>query len=84
MRDLQIAKKQTWDEKQRSSARYEEERKVNLANKVTIHLIVNVILDNMIAFKVIVSKSFTHYFEIEKNIAIYSHCIIQTRLHFTL
>ncbi|XP_060556086.1 chromosome-associated kinesin KIF4-like [Ruditapes philippinarum] len=33
VKDLQIAKKQTWDEKQRASGRFEEERKVNLANK---------------------------------------------------
>jgi len=34
VKDLQIAKKQTWAEKQRASSKYEEERKVNLANKV--------------------------------------------------
>ncbi|KAH3830071.1 chromosome-associated kinesin KIF4-like [Dreissena polymorpha] len=43
VRDLQIAKKQTWDEKQRASARYEEERKVNLANKG----ILDWVMDNM-------------------------------------
>ncbi|XP_013384839.1 chromosome-associated kinesin KIF4 isoform X2 [Lingula anatina] len=31
--DLQIAKRQTWEEKQRLSIQYEEERKTNLANK---------------------------------------------------
>lgn len=31
--DLQIAKRQTWEEKERLSAQYEEERKTNLANK---------------------------------------------------
>jgi len=31
--DLQIAKHQTWEEKERLSARYEEERKTNLANR---------------------------------------------------
>nr|KAG5698517.1 hypothetical protein BaRGS_023220 [Batillaria attramentaria] len=31
--DLQLAKKQTWEEKERQSARFEEERKINLANK---------------------------------------------------
>lgn len=33
VKDLQIAKKMTWDEKMRASGKYEEERKVNLANK---------------------------------------------------
>ncbi len=32
--DLQIAKRQTWEEKERLSAQYEEERKTNLANRV--------------------------------------------------
>ncbi len=32
--DLQMAKKQTWEEKQRLSEMYENERKKNLANKV--------------------------------------------------
>ena len=34
VRDLQIAKQQTWAEKEKASSRYEEERKINLANKV--------------------------------------------------
>ena len=42
MKDLQIAKKQTWDEKQRASGRFEEERKVNLANKVFYDLFLEV------------------------------------------
>lgn len=33
VKDLQIAKKQTWDERQRVSGKFEEERKTNLANK---------------------------------------------------
>ncbi|XP_033124252.1 kinesin-like protein KIF3B [Anneissia japonica] len=33
IKDLQIAKKQTWEEKERLSVQYEEDRKVNLANK---------------------------------------------------
>ncbi|GFR61522.1 kinesin-like protein [Elysia marginata] len=33
IRDLEIAKKQTWPEKEKMSAKYEEERKINLANK---------------------------------------------------
>ncbi|KAL3879007.1 hypothetical protein ACJMK2_031328 [Sinanodonta woodiana] len=33
VKDLQIAKKQTWEERERQSMKYEEERKVNLANK---------------------------------------------------
>lgn len=32
--DLQLAKKQTWEEKERLSALYEEQRKINLANRV--------------------------------------------------
>ena len=36
IRDLEIAKKQTWPEKERMSSKYEEERKINLANKVRI------------------------------------------------
>ncbi len=32
--DLQVAKQQTWEEKERLSRMYEEERKKNLANKV--------------------------------------------------
>ncbi|KAK2186973.1 hypothetical protein NP493_183g04000 [Ridgeia piscesae] len=31
--DLQVAKRQTWEEKERMSAKFEEERKINLANK---------------------------------------------------
>ena len=34
--DLQVAKQQTWEEKERLSLMYEEERKKNLANKVGI------------------------------------------------
>ena len=34
MRDLQIAKGHTWEEKERKSRQFEEERKTNLANKV--------------------------------------------------
>ena len=34
MADLQLAKKQTWEEKERLSALYEEQRKINLANRV--------------------------------------------------
>lgn len=33
VRDLQVAKRQTWDEKERLSHQYEEERRINLANK---------------------------------------------------
>ncbi|XP_071951245.1 uncharacterized protein [Antedon mediterranea] len=33
IKDLQIAKKQTWEEKERLSIQYEDDRKVNLANK---------------------------------------------------
>ena len=36
IRDLQVAKRQTWEEKERMSAKFEEERKINLANKVCI------------------------------------------------
>ncbi len=32
--DLQVAKQQTWEEKERLSRMYENERKNNLANKV--------------------------------------------------
>ncbi|XP_076468028.1 kinesin-like protein KIF3A isoform X2 [Babylonia areolata] len=31
--DLQLAKKQTWEEKERLSAQYEDQRKINLANR---------------------------------------------------
>ena len=34
VKDLQIAKQQTWEEKENLSARFEEERRTNLANKV--------------------------------------------------
>lgn len=34
MEDLQLAKQQTWEEKERLSLMYEEERKKNLASKV--------------------------------------------------
>ena len=40
--DLQVAKQQTWQEKERLSGMYEEERKKNLANKVrhlTLHML---------------------------------------------
>lgn len=33
IKDLQIAKKQSWEEKERMSAQYEEDRKLNLAKK---------------------------------------------------
>ncbi|XP_028405762.1 kinesin-II 85 kDa subunit-like [Dendronephthya gigantea] len=33
VRELQVAKRQTWEEKERLSHRYEEERRINLANK---------------------------------------------------
>ena len=33
-KNLEIPKKQTWAEKEKQSAKYDEERKVNLANKV--------------------------------------------------
>ncbi|KAJ8298132.1 hypothetical protein KUTeg_024663 [Tegillarca granosa] len=33
VQDLQIAKRQTWEERERLSHKYQEERKVNLANK---------------------------------------------------
>lgn len=39
--DLQVAKQHTWEEKERLSSMYEEERKKNLANKVrclTLHV----------------------------------------------
>jgi hypothetical protein len=32
--DLQVAKRQTWDEKEKLSAMFEEERRKNLASKV--------------------------------------------------
>ena len=35
--DLQVAKQQTWEEKERLSRMYEDERKNNLANKVAIY-----------------------------------------------
>ena len=34
IKDLQVAKRQTWEEKERLSSQYEDERKANLANKV--------------------------------------------------
>ena len=43
--DLQVAKQQTWQEKERLSGMYEEERKKNLANKVR-HLTLS-LLGNM-------------------------------------
>ena len=39
VQDLQVAKQQTWEEKERLSAKYEEERKTNLANKVGSRLL---------------------------------------------
>ena len=36
--DLEVAKKQTWVEKVKRSAKSEEERKVNLANKVSLNI----------------------------------------------
>ncbi|XP_052792846.1 chromosome-associated kinesin KIF4-like [Mya arenaria] len=41
VKDLQIAKKQTWDEKQRASTRSEEERKLNLANKGILEFVMD-------------------------------------------
>lgn len=35
VRELQIAKQQTWEEKQKLSVKFEEERKTNLANRVS-------------------------------------------------
>lgn len=35
VQDLQIAKQQTWEEKQKLSLKYEEERRGNLANRVS-------------------------------------------------
>ena len=34
IQDLQSAKRQTWEEKERLSEHYDEERRANLANKV--------------------------------------------------
>lgn len=34
IKDLQTAKRQTWEERERLSERFDEERRVNLANKV--------------------------------------------------
>ncbi|KAL4230287.1 hypothetical protein ACF0H5_010672 [Mactra antiquata] len=41
VKDLQIAKKQTWDEKQKASGRFEEERKVNLANQGILEFVMD-------------------------------------------
>ncbi|XP_041358432.1 chromosome-associated kinesin KIF4-like [Gigantopelta aegis] len=41
VQDLQIAKRQTWAEKERLSARYEEERKINLANKGILEWVID-------------------------------------------
>lgn len=35
IQDLELAKKETWEEKERLSSKYEEERTKNLANKVS-------------------------------------------------
>lgn len=35
VQDLQIAKRSTWDEREKQSSKYQNERKTNLANKVT-------------------------------------------------
>lgn len=34
VQDLQIAKRSTWDEREKQSSKYQNERKTNLANKV--------------------------------------------------
>lgn len=34
IKDLQTAKRQTWEERERLSERFDEERRVNLSNKV--------------------------------------------------
>jgi hypothetical protein len=34
VKELQVAKRQTWEEKERLSHSYEEERRIHLANKV--------------------------------------------------
>ncbi|XP_070553621.1 kinesin-like protein klp-20 [Ptychodera flava] len=39
--DLQIAKRQTWEEKERLSQQYEDERKVNLANRGIIEWVMS-------------------------------------------
>ena len=36
IQDLELAKKETWEEKERLSARYEDERTKNLASKVSV------------------------------------------------
>ena len=35
IKDLQTAKRQTWEERERLSEHYDEERRITLANKVT-------------------------------------------------
>ena len=36
IQDLELAKKETWEEKERLSTKYEEERTKNLASKVCV------------------------------------------------
>lgn len=36
IKDLQTAKRQTWDERERLSEHYDEERRITLANKVNL------------------------------------------------
>lgn len=36
IQDLELAKKETWEEKERLSSKYEEERTKNLASKVSM------------------------------------------------
>ena len=38
IKDLQTAKRQTWEERERLSEHYDEERRITLANKVTFEL----------------------------------------------
>jgi len=39
IQDLELAKKETWEEKERLSEMYEDERTKNLASKVSIHTV---------------------------------------------
>ena len=47
VRELHVAKRQTWEEKERLSHRYEEERRINLANKVNC---LKVTIDSVVFF----------------------------------
>lgn len=38
VQDLQIAKRSTWEEREKQSSKYQNERKTNLANKVGLEL----------------------------------------------